>query len=122
MPLKIWSFDQSRQQKSVHFLKKFLPPSRDGFYVCLSRLLEMERPYEYMLPTLKALLDKDRRRLFLKDSRIIPYLGEVKPDEIPFMEYGEYPAIEALTFAVHEITYWRPPEPRRRNLCRRRFM
>jgi len=75
-----------------------------------------------MLPTLKAFLDKDRRRLFLKDSRIIPYLGEVKPDEIPFMEFGEYPAIEALTFAVHEITYWRPPERRRRSLCRRRFM
>ena len=94
-------------------------PNRKGFYVCPSQLLDIERPYEYMLPTLKALLDKDRRQLFLKDSRIIPYLGEIKPDEIPYLEWGEYPAIEALTFAAWEITRWRPPEPNHRYSHRR---
>ncbi len=82
--------------------------------LCRSGLLEIDRPYEYLLPTLKSLLDKDRRRLFLKDSRIIPYLGAIVPDEIPFLAWGDFPAIEALGLAVHQLGYWRPAPPERR--------
>lgn len=86
---------------------------RPRFYPCGSALLEMEMPYAYILPTLKNLLDKDRRRLFLKDSRIVQCLGEIKGDELHFMEWGEYPAIEALGATIHELGYWRPPPPQR---------
>jgi len=63
-----------------------------------------------MLPTLKVLLDKDHRRLFLKDNRIIPCLGEIKPDAIPFIEFGGYPPVEAPAFAAQEIMRWCPLE------------
>lgn len=76
---------------------------RRDFHVCPTSHLDMEGPYEYLLPTIKALLAQDRRQLFLKTSRVLEYLGQIKPDEIPFMEFGEYPAIEALGFAVCEM-------------------
>ena len=28
------------------------------------------------------------------------YLGQIRPDDIPFLEFGQYPAIEALALAV----------------------
>jgi hypothetical protein len=100
---------------------------RPSFSVGWTQLLELERPYEYLLPSLKALLDKDRKRLFLKGSRVTQYLGEIKPDEIPFLEWGEYPAIEALGLTVYELRYWRPAPPKRwherdRNRPRRMFI
>ena len=33
-------------------------------------------------------------------------------DEIPYLEWGEYPVVEALTLAVHEIMLWRPQVPK----------
>jgi hypothetical protein len=39
----------------------------------------------------------------LKDSRVRDYLGQIGPDEETELELGEYPAIEALAFAVLEM-------------------
>jgi len=62
-------------------------------------------------------LREDSHRLFLKASKIIVDLGAIVPEEVPFMEIGEYPAIGALTFAVSELkddSRWRPPREQRR--------
>ena len=62
-------------------------------------------------------LREESRQLFLEASRILADLSVIVPDEVPFMEIGEYPAIEALTFAVCELkddSRWRPPREQRR--------
>ena len=62
-------------------------------------------------------LREESRQLFLKASRILADLSVIVPDEVPFMEIGEFPAIEALTFAVCELqddSRWRPQREQRR--------
>ncbi|MCH7555903.1 MAG: hypothetical protein IIB56_00430 [Planctomycetes bacterium] len=39
----------------------------------------------------------------LKDSKTKNYLGEIEPSEVVTLESGDYPAIEALPFAVIEL-------------------
>lgn len=74
------------------------------FSVNLTPMLEMENLYPYMLDELKRLLDPNRRMLFLKDSKVKSYLGEIgepgKTDDLSVFSLGEYPAIEATCFAV----------------------
>ncbi len=41
--------------------------------------------------------------MFLKDSKTKNYLGEIEPSEVVSLELGDYPAIEALAFAVIEM-------------------
>jgi len=41
--------------------------------------------------------------LFLKDSKTKNNLGEIDPSEEVTLELGDYPAIEALAFAVWEL-------------------
>jgi len=81
--------------------------NRDGrrrFYLSSSALCEMQQPYQYFLPELRCLLDPQRRQLFLKDSRLDEHLKSVKPDEdLARLEFGEYPAIEALALAAIEL-------------------
>lgn len=53
----------------------------------------------------------DSHRLFLKSSNILVDLSAIMPEEIPFMQIGEHPAIETLSFAVCELkqdSRWRP--------------
>jgi hypothetical protein len=90
---------------------------RRRFCINSTYLLDMETPYSYLLAAIKALLAPDHRELFLKDSGVVGYLSQVKPDEIPFLEFGEYPAFEALAFAVEELQSWlrQEREPRPRN-------
>ncbi|MFC1636932.1 hypothetical protein ACFL5Z_19080, partial [Planctomycetota bacterium] len=38
-----------------------------------------------------------------EDSRVLSYLGEIEGVEIDELELGDYPAIEALAFAVIEM-------------------
>lgn len=53
--------------------------------------------------------------MFLKDSKTKNYLG-IKPNEVVTLELGDYPAVEALAFAVIELReYGRQIDmPRRR--------
>ena len=66
-------------------------------------MLEMEYFYRYTLDEIKRLLDKDRRMLFLKDSIIPNYLSDIERDVISDLKHGDYPAIEALAYAVITI-------------------
>ena len=77
-------------------------PSRN-FTLGSTVMLEMERFYSYIIPQIKELLDPDRRQLFLKASKIRDYLGEIKPDEMEDLRFGDFPAIEAVAFAVIEM-------------------
>jgi hypothetical protein len=78
---------------------------RRGFTLTSTSILNMENPYPYILDVIKTLLDAERRQLFLKDSKILEYLSEstVEPGEIASLQFGDYPAIEALAFAVMEL-------------------
>ncbi len=80
-----------------------LQAHRRYFHICSTQILDMQHSYQYVLPELKRLLDKDHRQLFLKDSHVINYLSEIDPSEIPTLEFGDFPAIEALAFAVVDM-------------------
>lgn len=67
-------------------------------------MLEMEPLYPYILDELQKLLDKERRQLILKsDSKILNYLSEIEDGEAATLELGDYPAVEAIAFAVIEM-------------------
>jgi hypothetical protein len=66
-------------------------------------MLEMESLYAFILLQIKDLLAPERRMLFLKGSKIVNYLSVIEESEIAELEPGEYPAIEALAFAVIEL-------------------
>jgi len=70
------------------------------FSVNLTPMLEMEHFYPWALDEIKRLLDKERRMLFLKDSKVVKYLSEIEKSETATLEFGAFPAIEALCFAV----------------------
>ena len=62
-------------------------------------------------------LCEDSRWLFLKASKIVADLSVIVPEDISTMQVGEYPAIEALAFAVCELqddSRWRPQREQRR--------
>jgi len=77
--------------------------ARRSFYVCPTTMTEMNQLYAYMLPHLKRLLDPERRVLFLKSSKVLDYLADIEEKEVADLQFGAYPAIEALAFAVIEM-------------------
>jgi len=82
--------------------RRSLAPRR-SFWVSSTMLVEMKQLYAYILPHLKRWLDPQRRMLFLKDSKILNDLAAIEEGEIAGFELGEYPAIEALAFALMEM-------------------
>jgi hypothetical protein len=66
-------------------------------------MLDMDWPYQHMLQSLRRMLRQDSRTLYLKDSKVVEYLREIDADAEIELELGEYPAIEALAFAVLEM-------------------
>jgi len=73
------------------------------FALSATAILEMENLYSYILPQIKDLLTAERRQLFLKGSKIVGYLSEIEDAQISELEFGAYPAIESLAFAVIEL-------------------
>ncbi len=73
-------------------------------------LFDMEQLYPYILAEIRRLLASNCRQLFLKESRILGYLSEIRPGEIVDLEQGDYPAIEALALAVIEMRRWADAE------------
>ena len=69
-------------------------------------LFEMEPLYPYILAEIRRLLVSEHRQLYLKDSKIRGYLSEIEGSEIADLERSDYPAIEALAYAVIEIRRW----------------
>lgn len=68
-----------------------------------TQLLDMEQLYPYILDEIRRLLSKGCRQLFLKDSKILNYLSEIEEGETASLELGDFPAVEALAFAVIEM-------------------
>ena len=96
-----WKNDAA--DKFIRELNKERTEQETKFSPTLTPMLEMENLYPFMLNELKKLLDKDRRQLFLKDSKILNYM-RIDPDEdISALKLGDYPAIEALCFAVFSM-------------------
>lgn len=78
---------------------------RKCLWICPTPILDDKQPYQYMLTKIKELRDPDpeRRQLFLKESKILNYLSAIEQNEIHKLELGDYPAIQALAFAVIEM-------------------
>ncbi len=69
--------------------------------ITITPMLEMDQFYPFALDEIRRLLDEDRRMLFLKTSVITNYISEIGPGNEPsILDFGDYPAVEALTFAV----------------------
>lgn len=92
--------DEFADEVNENFLSE---SDRRRLYVCSTQILDMKCPYQFILAELKQLLNKERRQLFLKDSKIGDYLGGIEPSQISTLEFGAFPAIEALAFAVIEM-------------------
>ena len=90
------------QEMNEEFETRLEQSNEDGqdFYPSSTPITEKDSPYPYMLGSLKRLLDESRRMLFLKDSRVLDYLGGIEPTEVATLELGSYPGIEALAGAV----------------------
>ena len=102
-----WIGDQ-RNDAADNFLKEL---DKDGdrdrrrskMMLVYTSMLEMDKFYQYALDEIKRLLDEKRRMLYLKESLIKNYLAEIQGEEISDLKYGDYPAIEALTYVVITI-------------------
>ncbi len=78
-------------------------PSQRSFYINPTMMLEMNQLYAYVLPHLRNQLEPDRRVLFLKTSKLVDYLADIEDGHIAELQPGDFPAIEALAFAVIEL-------------------
>lgn len=77
-------------------------PGDRPFKVRRSRLLDKKQGlFSYVLPALRNLIS--RGLLILKDGMTKTYLSQPQEADIPTIELGSYPSIEALGFGVIEI-------------------
>ena len=92
-----------RNDAAAQFIRDFNNQSerRRKFSLTWTPLLTMEHLYSYIIPRIKEFLK--RKQLFLKDSKVENYLRAIAENEISQLELGDYPAIEALAFAVMEL-------------------
>lgn len=80
--------------------------NRDPFSLYGLSILNMKENglYEYILPKLKGeFLKADKKRLFLKNSKVRDYLSSIGDPQESTMKLGEYPAIEAVAIAAIEL-------------------
>jgi len=75
-----------------------------------SRVLDIKNTFAYLLPTLKKTLGNGRLRL--KEGKLKSYMLQPQASDLPAIEFGDYPAIEALAFAVLELERTRESRPR----------
>jgi|GEM_PF-5005683 len=80
---------------------------QNPFSLIRPTIIGMDKPYQFILQSLRPILKPENRELFLKDSQIIDYLGQINEDEETDLELGSFPAIEALSFAALEDN-WEP--------------
>jgi hypothetical protein len=86
------------------------PAVRRSFYISPTMMLEMNQLYAYMLPHLSEQLEPERKMLFLKDSKVLDYLANIEKEHVAELQLGDFPAIEALAFAVITMRNDYPPE------------
>lgn len=71
-----------------------------------SRVMEMETPYEFLLPTLHNWLKAEHEVIYLKDSQAAMHLSQYEvldKVEMSTLKLGHCPAIEALGFVAVEL-------------------
>jgi len=99
---KMWIGDD-KNSAADRFITEMNTSSKGRFGLTSTAMLDMEDLYSYIIPQIKDLIREDRRRLYLKDSKVVNYLGGIQAGEIAELEPGDYPAIEALAFAAIEM-------------------
>lgn len=90
-----------REMNTEHIREK--AAGQRNFKMRRSPVLDMKNAFDYIYPSLKELLVKDQKRLFLKESKLQGYMFQPQESEIASIEFGDFPAIEALAFAVIEL-------------------
>jgi len=70
-----------------------------SFHLSETDLVEKSPLYPVLLDPLKELLNLERRRLFLKNSKLLNHLAEADA----CLGLGDVPSVEALAFAVIEL-------------------
>jgi hypothetical protein len=66
-----------------------------------SRLLDMNEAIAYTYPVLVQLMESEHRRLFLSEGKTLSYI--LQPGNLKDIQFGDFPAIESLSFAVLEL-------------------
>ena len=103
---EVWIGDR-RNDAADRFIKEMneeFKSSRRSFGLSSTPILDMKNPYEFICPQLKNLLNEKRRQLFLGESKLVGELSVIDPFQIAEFEFGDHPAIEALAFAVVELS------------------
>lgn len=91
---------------------------RDRITVESATILDTPQPYLSLLAILRDHTQGARKTLYLHGSRVAHAMTEIRSDEVADTLLGEYPAIEALGFALDALRSWfdtyvnRPPIPR----------
>lgn len=109
----------SQNDAADYFIRKMNDEQqRQGrrFSLAPTPLLDLDHLYETILEELRRLRNPKCRQLELKDSKILNYL-RIQEGEATSLELGDYPAIEALAFAVLEVLKYdkasEAPRPKR---------
>lgn len=77
-------------------------PNDRPFVLRKVKLIEMKNElYGYILPVLNDLIEQDQ--LILKPGMVKTYLSQLQENDLPDLEPGSYPSIEALAFCVLEL-------------------
>jgi hypothetical protein len=76
-------------------------PGREQLQISSTPILDMkDQPYAFMLSLLRQNLAEGRKQLFLHGSRMQHYLTAIQPEDIFQLQFGAFPAIEAVSFVV----------------------
>jgi hypothetical protein len=81
-----------------------------AFALRRSPVLDITNTFDYIYPTLKKTLAEGQ--LILKESKLKDYMLQPQADDLSSVEFGDYPAIEALAFAALELERVRESRPR----------
>jgi len=76
---------------------------RRSLFLCSTPILDMKPLYPFLIGKIKSLLNEKHKQLFLKDSKVKNYMSSIEEGEQHTLEYGAYPAIEALAFTAIEM-------------------
>jgi hypothetical protein len=92
-----------RKPEAAKFSEDFNNQSghRRNFSLTWTPLLDMKSLYSYILPQIKELCRL--KQLVIKEGKIANYLRSIQENEISELGLGDWPAIEALAFAVLEL-------------------
>ena len=89
----------------VRQIKKTIP-GMQNFSISPTILAEKESFYEWAMPTLRGLINEGK--LILPPNGLLrDYLSKIDADEMPALELGDVPAVEALTFAAVGLEKYR---------------